>query len=83
MSPLVIYGTQWCEDTQRTREHLDAIGVHYSYVDIEQDPRAAAWVENQNAGKQITPTVRMEGLVLSEPSNAELDTALRSKGLLA
>ena len=83
MSPITVYGTEWCEDTQRTRSHLEEIGVPYQYVDIERDARSADWVKVQNDGKQITPTVKLEGLVLSEPSDAELDTALRSRGLLA
>jgi len=83
MSPITVYGADWCEDTQRTREHLDAIGVPYQYVDIETNDRAAAWVKEQNGGKQITPTVRMPGLVLAEPSDGELDAALRSRGVLA
>lgn len=82
-TPLTIFGTEWCDDTQNTRRHLDAMGVPYQYIDIEEDDRAAAWVKEQNAGQQITPTVKMEGLVLSEPSNDELDDALRSRGLLA
>ncbi len=83
MSPITVYGTEWCEDTQHTRQHLDQNGVPYNYVDLDPDPRACAWVREQNAGRQITPTIRLEGLVLSEPSDGELDTALRAKGLLA
>ncbi len=80
---LTIYGTDWCEDTQHTKEHLDDVGVPYDYVNIETDARAAAWVCQQNDGQSKTPTVRMEGLVLSEPSDAELDSALRARGILA
>ena len=78
-----IYGTDWCEDTQHTRQHLESLGIGYQYINIEQDADAAEWVKRQNDGTQKTPTVEIRGLVLSEPSNGELDTALRAKGLLA
>lgn len=82
MNPVNVYGTDWCEDTQHTREHLDELGIPYSYINIERDAGAASWVKRQNQGKQKTPTVDVEGLVLSVPSDDELDSVLRSEGLL-
>jgi glutaredoxin len=73
-----VYGTGWCEDTERTRHHLDALRVHYEYIDIEQDPAAQAWVKRQNGGKQKTPTVDMEGRILVEPTNEQVDEALKA-----
>jgi mycoredoxin len=83
MSAIQVYGTDWCEDTQHTREHLDSLGVPYDFVNIDADADARQWVIRQNDGKQKTPTVRIAGqTVLSEPSNAELDIALRKSRLI-
>lgn len=83
MSEINIYGTDWCEDTMHTLKHLDALGVPYEYINIDEDTDAANWVVTMNAGKQKTPTLDIEGTVLSVPSDEQLDDALRSKGILS
>jgi mycoredoxin len=81
MADVEIYGTDWCEDTQHTRAHLRQLGVEYRYINIEQDQAAADWVKRQNDGEQKTPTVKLPGLVLSVPSDGQLNTAMRAKGI--
>jgi glutaredoxin len=61
MKTTKVYGADWCEDTQRTREHLDALREHYQYVDIDCDPAAEAWITQKNHGKRKTPTVDLNG----------------------
>lgn len=78
-----VYGTDWCEDTRRARAFLDRLGVQYQYIDIEQDESAAAWVREQNEGKERIPTVDIAGQVLSVPSDHDLTGALRERGLMA
>ena len=78
-----VYGADWCEDTRHTREFLDGLGVQYKYVDIERDEAAAEWVRGQNGGKERKPTVDVAGQVLSVPSDHELTSALRERGLMA
>ena len=78
-----VYGADWCEDTYATRNDLDGLGVPYHYINVEQDPEAQAWVKRQNGGKQKTPTVDIDGQILVEPDERELELALRGKGLMA
>ena len=78
-----VYGADWCGDTQRTLKHLSDLGVAHRYVNIEQDEEAAAWVREQNDGKERKPTLDVAGQVLSVPTTRELDSALREKGLMA
>ena len=82
MEIVKVYGPGWCEDTEATRNHLDSLGVPYQYIDIEQDHEATAWVKRQNNGKQQTPTVDIRGKILIEPSDQELEQALRGTGLM-
>jgi mycoredoxin len=77
-----VYGTDWCEDTQRTLDHLDKLGVDYQYVDIETDEHAAAWIRQRNDGKERKPTIEVDGEVLTEPSDAELDEVLKKRKLV-
>ena len=78
-----VYGADWCEDTQHAREFLDRLGVKYEYVNVEQDESAAAWVREQNGGKERKPTVDIAGQVLAVPTDHELTGALRERGLMA
>ena len=83
MAGITVYGADWCPKTAETLKHLDKLGIRYEYIDIEENRPAARWVKEQNDGKEKKPTVDVEGRVLSEPSNAELDAALRAAGLAA
>ena len=78
-----VYGADWCEDTRHTREFLDRLGVQYQYVDIEGDEAAAEWVRGQNEGKERKPTLDVAGQVLCTPTDHELTSALRERGLMA
>ncbi len=78
-----VYGTDACEDTQRTRQHLDARGIPYRYINIEKDESAEEKVKEWNHGKRLTPTVVISGngrtQRLSEPENEELDSVLNQR----
>ena len=68
--------------TAETREHLDELGVPHQYIDIDTSREGARWVKEQNLGKLKTPTLDIEGDILTEPSNEELDAALAEAGVM-
>ena len=78
-----VYGADWCGDTQRTRRHLDRLGVAYRYINVEQDPQASLWVKQKHDGKERKPTVKIGAQVLAEPSDEALERALRQEGLVS
>ena len=82
MAQVKVYGADWCSMTQSTLAHLDGLGVDYDYIDIDKDRQAAKWVAQQNGGKEKKPTLDIAGVVLSVPSNHELDEALANKHVL-
>ena len=82
MNNIKVYGADWCEDTQRTRQHLDTLGVPYDYINVDRDKAAEFWIAKQNNGKRQTPTLDMNGKILIEPTDPELDEALKSQGML-
>ena len=70
---LVVYGTGWCPDVKASRAVLDADGVPYRYVDIEQDRQGLRTVRRLQKGRRRIPTlVWPEGRYLVEPGDAEL-----------
>ena len=82
--PITIYGATDCDDTQRTRERLQALGVPFREVNIDYDPEAACLVRVINGGNQSTPTVVIGSgrfkRVITEPTNAEIDCLAAEAG---
>jgi glutaredoxin len=76
MATIKVFGADWCPMTNRTREHLQHLGVDYEYINVERDRDASEWVKEQNAGKEQKPTLLIDREVLRTPSNEELDAAL-------
>jgi mycoredoxin len=76
-SEIIVYGTSWCPDCRRAQRVLDQSGAAYSYVNIEEDEAAAAYVVEVNRGYRSVPTIVFpDGSVLVEPSNAQLQAKL-------
>ncbi len=82
MADIKVYGADWCPLTKNTIAHLKEINVPYQYINIDEDRTAAKWVAEQNNGKEKKPTVDVDGEILSEPTDDELDEVLAGKGLL-
>ncbi len=77
-----IYGADWCPTTTKALKYLDRNKIAFEYIDVEQDPAASQWVKDQNDGKEKKPTIDINGKILSEPSTAQLEEALKSAGLM-
>lgn len=72
-SEIMIYSTVWCPDCKRAKQFFGEQRVAYQNIDIEQDEKALAFVENINEGMRIIPTIIFpDGEILIEPSNAQL-----------
>jgi mycoredoxin len=82
MEKVKVYGADWCGDTKRTLKTLDKLGVAYDYINVEEDEQASNWVKEQNGGKERKPTLKVGKQVLSVPSDEELKSALRKKGMM-
>lgn len=82
MPKVTVYGADWCPLTKAALKHLEQLHIEYRYINIEKDPAAAKWVADHNDGKEKKPTIDVDGQVLSEPSNSELEDALRAKHVL-
>jgi mycoredoxin len=82
---LTVYGSTTCEDTERSIARLNNLGVPYRFVDIDHDSDARRLIAGWNNGRAQTPTIVLgagEQPRLIEPSDDELDQALRERGLI-
>ena len=80
-SEILVYGARTCEDTAITRSRLQALGVPYRELDIDEDPAALARVVALE-GRRVTPTVVFGDArtVVAEPSIEQLDELVRADG---
>ncbi len=76
-----VYGTEHCHDTQRSRAHLAQLGLEYQFIDIDKDATAEEQVIRWSQGRRVVPVIQIdskgEHRQVIEPSNDELDQALR------
>lgn len=73
ISEIVVYGTYWCPDCKRAKKFLGEQRIPFTWIDIEKNDAARAYVEQVNNGKRIIPTIVFpDNSVLVEPTNAQL-----------
>lgn len=78
-----LYGANWCPDTRAARNFLESLGVAYQYIDIDRNRQAAEWVRAHGGGRQVTPTLDIQGTVLVNPPAPRLEDALRASGIVS
>lgn len=76
--PITVYGTTWCGDCKRAVRVLDQHNYPYTYIDIERDEAARAYVAEVNRGFHSVPTIIFpDGSVLVEPRSSTLAEKLQ------
>ncbi|KRV47105.1 glutaredoxin [Wenjunlia vitaminophila] len=79
---VTMYSTTWCGYCRRLKSQMDREGIGYTEVNIEQDPKSAAFVEQVNNGNQTVPTVVVtptgggDPVAMTNPSLAQVKQAL-------
>jgi glutaredoxin len=79
--PIVVLGRDTCEDTTRSRALLARHGIPFTYLRVDEDADADAWIRRLNDGAAPTPTILIgdpdrPDLILREPPDEELQAAL-------
>jgi len=79
---ILILGRDTCEDTIRSRGHLQMLGIPYVYRNVEIDPDADARNRSYNGGDRVTPVILIGDpdnptTVLIEPEDAILEAAVK------
>ena len=69
---ITMYGARWCSDTIRTANFLNRNDIPYTYIDVDNDEAMAKKVKDWNHGNLSTPTLDIEGRIVTEPADVEL-----------
>lgn len=74
---IMMYTTSWCGYCVRLKAQMQRVGLDYTEVDIERDPRAAELVGSVNGGNHVVPTVVLpDGTAMTNPSINQLLAAV-------
>ena len=66
---ITMFSTTWCGYCKRLKKQLDASGIGYTEINIEDVAGTAALVESLNGGNQTVPTVLFpDGSAATNPS---------------
>jgi mycoredoxin len=55
-----VYTTAWCRDCRMAKQFLDAHGIEYSEIDVDDDPAASDEVM-RHVGKRAIPQLVIDG----------------------
>jgi len=70
---IILYGVSWCSDCHRARSLLDAFGVEYIDIDVDENRVGLDLVKQVNDGRRVVPTIIFpDNSILVEPSNEDL-----------
>ena len=79
--PIIVYGRPGCPMVPPVRTYLEEAGLEYVFLNIREDPAAAARLRELAGGFESVPTVVLpDGRVLVEPGVARLRKALEGTG---
>ena len=74
---ITMFSTSWCGYCRRLKSQLDAQGIGYTEVNIEDVEGTAELVASLNGGNQTVPTVIFpDGSAATNPSASEVKSRL-------
>ncbi len=76
MRTIELYGSDWCGDCRRAKAFLNDNNVNYIEHDIATNEEAVIKVQEINNGKRIIPTILVDGISHTNPTNSELEKIL-------
>jgi glutaredoxin len=85
LPPILVLGRDTCEDTTRSRALLVGRGIPFTYLKVDEDAAADAWIRRLNDGGWRTPTILIgdpdrPDTILREPSDEDLLAGLGLSG---
>jgi len=74
---VTVFGADWCRDCIRSKSLLDRLGADYEYIDLVARPHEADRAREISGRTNIPVIVFPDGRHLVEPTDPELEAALR------
>ena len=76
MTSVTMFSTRWCGYCRRLKSQMEAEGISFHEVDLEQDPSHDERIVSATGGYRTVPTLEIAGRLLVNPSIDEVRGAL-------
>jgi len=78
---VTVYSTSWCGFCHQAKKYFDSIGVKYSDINVEEDPKAAEEMVKKT-GQMGVPVIEIGDTTIVGFDRPKVDQALKSADLL-
>jgi len=78
---VTVYSTTWCGFCHQAKKYFDSIGVKYSDVDVEADPKAAEEMVKKT-GQMGVPVIEIGDTTIVGFDRPKVDEALKTADLI-
>jgi len=78
---VTVYSTTWCGFCHQAKKYFDSIGVKYSDVDVEADPKAAEEMVKKT-GQMGVPVIEIGDTTIVGFDRPKVDQALKTADLI-
>lgn len=75
-SSVTMYSTAWCGYCRRLKRQMEEAGIPFVEVDLDDDPSHDDRIIATTGGYRTVPTLEVDGVLLVNPSLAEVEKAL-------
>lgn len=77
---VTVYSTTWCGFCKQAMKYFDSIGVKYTDINVEADPKAAEEMV-QKSGQMGVPVIEIGNDIIVGFDKPKIDSALQAAGL--
>lgn len=81
-SSVIVYSATWCAFCHAAKDYLDKIGVKYTDLDVEADPKNGQAAVDKS-GQRGIPVIDIAGDIIVGFDRPKIDTALKAHNLTA
>ena len=74
--PVTMYSTTWCGYCRRLKRQFEEAGIAYREIDLDEESQHADKIVAKTGGHRTVPTVEVDGVLLVNPTLAEVKDAL-------
>jgi glutaredoxin 3 len=73
-----VYSTTWCGFCHMAKKYFDSLGVSYTDIDVEKDPKAAKEAL-EKSGQMGVPVIDIDGQIVVGFDKPKIDTLILNK----
>ncbi len=81
-SSIIVYSATWCAFCHAAKGYLDKLGVKYTDLDVEADPKNAQQAVSKS-GQRGIPVIDIEGDIIVGFDRLKIDSSLKAHKVIA